>query len=84
MLMIHYYEILEQDATGNDKSNAGRFNPEVFVNCVQDDSCTQLTKSSGSKCPAFDFVIISCVLLKNLVSLYYQCNYEPLQYHSDP
>ena len=32
MLMIHYYEILEQDATGNDKSNAGRFNPEVIVN----------------------------------------------------
>ena len=26
-------------------------------------------------------LIISCVLLKNLVSLYYQRNYEPLQYH---
>ena len=42
----------------------------------------QLTKTFGSKRPAFDwFIIISCVLLKNLVSLYYQRNYEPLQYH---
>ena len=35
-LMIHRYEILEQDTTGNDKSNAGRLDTEVFVNCVQD------------------------------------------------
>ena len=32
--------------------------------------CTQLTKTFGSKRPAFNgFIIISCVLLKNLVSL---------------
>ena len=49
------------------QSNAGRFDPKVFVNCIQDDqddgykmmmmhtgSCTQLTKTFGSKRPAFD------------------------------
>ena len=30
------YDILEHDTTDNDKSNAGRLDPEVFVNCVQD------------------------------------------------
>ena len=39
-LELHWYELLEQDTTGSDKSNAGsrRFDPEVaiFVNCVQD------------------------------------------------
>ena len=30
------HEILEHDTTDNDKSNAGHFNPEVFVNCVRD------------------------------------------------
>ena len=26
----------EQNATGNDRSTAGHFDPELFVNCVQD------------------------------------------------
>ena len=57
---MHSYEILEQDTTDNDISNAGHFNPEVFVNCIQGTQVgqvyeyTQLTKTSGSKRPAFD------------------------------
>ena len=41
---------------------------EVFVNCVQD-SCTQLTKTSGSKCPAFDLslTVVPCARIS------YQC-----------
>ena len=30
------YTEIHTDTTGNDKSNAGRFDLEVFVNCVQD------------------------------------------------
>ena len=33
---IHCNVVLEQDTTGNEESNTGRFNLEVFVNCVQD------------------------------------------------
>ena len=37
------------------QSIAGHFDPEVFVNCVQgEDSCMQLTKTSGLKQPAFE------------------------------
>ena len=32
---FYWYQILEQDMTVNDQSNAGRFDPEVFFNCMQ-------------------------------------------------
>ena len=32
---------LEQNTTVNDKSTAGRFDPKVFVNCVQDKECSE-------------------------------------------
>ena len=43
----------EQYATIN-QSTAGRFDPRVFVNCLQVSSCKQLTKTLGSKRPALD------------------------------
>ena len=45
----------EQYATIN-QTNTGRFDPRVFVNCLQVSSkqtCKQLTKTLGSKRPAF-------------------------------
>ena len=63
-ITVHWYEILEQDITVNDKSNVGCFDPEVFVNCIQDQVKTS----------CIWFIINSCVLLKNLVSVYYQHN----------
>ena len=35
-IIVHRYEILEQDTTVNDKSDVGCFDLEVFVNCTQD------------------------------------------------
>ena len=54
---------LSKNTTVNDKSTAGRFDPKVFVNCVQED-CTQLTKTFGSKRPAVDLSLTVVFLLK--------------------
>ena len=54
---------LSKNTTVNDKSTAGRFDPKVFVNCVQEDG-TQLTKTFGSKHPAVDLSITVVFLLK--------------------
>ena len=43
----------EQCATIN-QSTAGRFDPRIFVNCLQVSTCKQLTKTLGSKCLAVD------------------------------
>ena len=43
----------EQYATIN-QSTAGRFDPRVFVNCLQVSTCKQLTKTLGPKRPAVD------------------------------
>ena len=53
------------------QSNAGRFDPKVFVNCIQD-VLYAVDKDLHS----------TNLVFKNLVSLYYQRNYEPLQYHN--
>ena len=60
---------IEQNTTVNDKSTAGRFDPKVFVNCVQDDS-TQLTKTFGLKRPAvvLSLTVVFCSI-KNLASV---------------
>ena len=50
--LIHWYKILDQDATGNNKSNAGCFDLEVFVNCKL------YAKTSRFKHPAFDSLIL--------------------------
>ena len=43
----------EQYTTIN-QSTAGRFDPRVFVNCLQVTACKQLTKTLGLKRPAVD------------------------------
>ena len=46
-------EITDEQYTTINQSTAGRFDPRVFVNCLQV-TCKQLTKTLGSKHPAVD------------------------------
>ena len=66
----------EQYATIN-QSTAGRFDPRVYVNCLQ----VRVDKDPRVE-TSCSWLINSCVLLISEFRYYYQCNYEPLQYHS--
>ena len=52
MKVIRLAEFTDEQYTTTNQSRAGRFNPKVFVNCLQ--ACKQLTKTLGLKRPALD------------------------------
>ena len=73
VVIIHLAKFTDDQYTTINQSTAGRFDPRVFVNCLQVDKVPRVETSCS-------WLINSCVLLISEFH-YFQRNYEPLQYY---
>ena len=73
----HWQQNLEQDTTVNDKSNAGRFDPESLSTAI----LYAIDKDLWVETSAFDLSPATVASCSRIGCQWYQRNYDPLQHY---